>query len=94
MKTTKMLFTTTTILTAVVLAGDAPALQEKPTKVHRSSDFGWAANQDVTEAFSALLDSGKLKAGEELVLDHKYRISGSHTLPDNFGVSSVAAKQP
>ncbi len=61
----------------------------KQAKVHHSSDFGWHANQDVTEAFAKLLESGVLKAGVELVLDHKYRISGSHTLPGNFTLSAV-----
>ena len=51
--------------------------------------FRLDGDQDVTEAFATLLESGKLKAGEELVLDHKYRISGSHTLPDNFTLSAV-----
>ena len=51
-----------------------------PTKVHHSSDFGWEAGQDVTEPFAELLKSGKVKAGEELVLDHTYRISGSHRM--------------
>jgi len=57
--------------------------------VHRSSDFGWEADQDVTEAFTALLESGKLKAGDEFVLDHKCRISGTHELPDNLTLSAV-----
>ena len=52
--------------------------------VHHSSDLGWTADQDVTEEFASLLKSGKLKAGEKLVLDHTYRISGSHQLPDSF----------
>ena len=52
--------------------------------VQHSSDFGWAAGEDVTEDLAKLLDSGKLKAGDELVLDHTYRISGTHELPDDF----------
>ena len=60
-----------------------------PSRVHRSSDFGWAADQDVTEPFAKLLANGTLKAGEELVLDHTYRISGSYRLPDNFILSAV-----
>jgi len=58
-------------------------------KVHHSSDFGWTANQDVTEDVAELLASGKLKAGEELVLDQRYRISGSHTLPEEFTLSAA-----
>jgi hypothetical protein len=88
MKTMKILLAII-LAAAVFLAGVAPAQPAKPRKVHRSSDFGWAANQDVTEAFATLLEIGKLKAGEELVLDHKYRISGSYTLPDNFTLSAV-----
>jgi hypothetical protein len=80
---------TTILAAAVVLAAAASEQPAKAAKIHRSSDFGWVADQDVTEAFSTLLESGKLKAGEELVLDHKYRISGSHTLPDNFTLSAV-----
>ena len=56
--------------------------------VHHSSDFGWAADQDVTEDLAKLLESGKLRSGEELVLDHTYRISGTHELPDNFTLSA------
>ena len=58
-------------------------------KVHHSSDFGWTANRDITGQFAKLLDSGKLKASQELVLDHKYRISGSYELPDNFTLSAA-----
>ena len=56
--------------------------------VHHSSDFGWAADQDVTEDLARLLESGKLKAGDELVLDHSYQISGAHELPDDFTLSA------
>jgi len=66
-----------------------PRKASAPAKSHHSSDFGWTANQDVTEAFPKLLASGKLKAGEELVLDRRYRISGSHALPDRFTLSAV-----
>jgi hypothetical protein len=57
--------------------------------VYHSSDFGWEADQEVTRAFARRLESGNLQAGDELVLDHTYRISGSHTLPDNFTLSAV-----
>ena len=77
------------ILAVLALSAAAPAQTVKVATTHRSSDLGWAANQDVTEAFSTLLDSGMLKAGEELVLDHRYRISGSHSLPDGFTLSAV-----
>ena len=58
-------------------------------KVLHSSDFGWTANQNITGQFTELLNSGKLKACQEFVLDHKYRISGSYELPDNFTLSAV-----
>ena len=48
-----------------------PKKESTPMKVHHSWDFGWTANQEVTEEFAALLGSGKLKVGEELVLDHR-----------------------
>jgi len=67
----------------------APQKKYGQIKVHHSADFGWTANQDVTEQFATLLASGKLKAGHELVLDHTYRISGSHAIPDNVTLSAV-----
>lgn len=60
-----------------------------PGKVHHSSEFGWSAQQDVTKEFAGLLAGGKLQAGDELVLDHTYRISGSHRLPDDFTLSAA-----
>ncbi|MHC4626508.1 MAG: sialate O-acetylesterase [Planctomycetota bacterium] len=66
-----------------------PLNNSTQVQVHHSSDFGWTANQDITGPFAKLLESGKLKAGGELVLDHRYRISGSHMLPDNFTLSAV-----
>ena len=60
-----------------------------PTKVHRSSGFGWTEGQDISEAFAMLLQDGTLMAGEELVLEHTYRISGGYTLPDRFTLSAV-----
>jgi len=69
--------------------GRAPAAEAKrPARVLHSSDFGWAAGQDITESFAKLLKSGKLKAGDEFVLDHSYRITGSYTLPDDFTLSA------
>jgi len=73
-------------------AADEPATLPKapgPKKVHHSSEFGWTANRDVTEDLAGLLASGKLEAGEELVLDHRYRIGGSHRLPERFTLSAV-----
>jgi formylglycine-generating enzyme required for sulfatase activity len=58
-------------------------------EVYRSSDFGWEAGQDVSREFEDLLESGKLRPGGELVLDHTYRITGSHELPDNFTLSAM-----
>ena len=67
------------------LGGPSPA----DTSVHHSSDFGWTATQDVSEQLASLLESGKLTTGEELILDHRYRLNGSHTLPDHFTLSAV-----
>ncbi len=58
-------------------------------QVLHSSDLGWAANQDITRQFAELLNSGKLKAYQEFILDHKYRISGSYELPVDFTLSAV-----
>ena len=74
------------ILSAVTLS---EAEERKPARIHRSSDFGWKADQDVTEAFQQLLESGELKPGDEMRLQHTYRIAGSHSLPDNFTLSAV-----
>ena len=56
---------------------------------HRSAGLGWEADQDVTEAFDTLLTDGTLEPGDELVLEHTYRISGSRELPDNLTLSAV-----
>jgi hypothetical protein len=58
-------------------------------ETYRSSDLGWTADQDVTEAFDELLTDGTLKTGDELLLQHTYKISGSRQLPDNFILSAV-----
>ena len=62
--------------------------------VHHSSDFGWKPNQDVTEQFTRALTDGTLKAGDELFLDHSYRIDimkegCRRILPDNFTLSAA-----
>ena len=58
-------------------------------KVYHSSDFGWEAGQNVSRAFGQLLKDGMLKAGDELILEHTYKISGNHVLPDNITLSAV-----
>jgi hypothetical protein len=58
-------------------------------EVHRSSNLGWTADQDVTKVFGKLLKDGTLKPGDELVLDHTYKIRGSHKLPDKVTLSAV-----
>ena len=73
---------TTALLVAVVCALPVQAA------VHHSSDFGWVADQDVAEDLAKLLQSGKLKAGDELMLDHTSRIRGAHALPDDFPLSA------
>ena len=74
---------------AAEVEGKPRGQRPRPAGVRHSADLGWAAGQDVTESFATLLASGKLKAGTELVLDHTYRISGSHELPDRFTLSAV-----
>jgi hypothetical protein len=80
------------VLLALGISAQA-ARTEGGRTVHRSADFGWKANQDVTEAFTRLLQDGTLKAGEELVLDHTYRINiqsrNPRRLPANFTLSAV-----
>jgi hypothetical protein len=76
---------------ALPAQGEAASPRENstPVRVRHSSDFGWTANRDISGQLAKLLDGGKLKADQELVLDHKYRISGSYELPDNFVLSAV-----
>ena len=57
--------------------------------VRHASDLGWSPGQDVTSKLDALLGSGILGPGDELVLDHTYRISGTHQLPDDFTLSAI-----
>jgi hypothetical protein len=78
-------------VSALPAQAEAVARQNDSTRrtIHRSSDFGWRADQDVTEELAGLLQRGELKAGEQLVLDHRYRLRGSHALPDNFTLSAV-----
>jgi len=58
-------------------------------KVRHSSDLGWTEGQNVGTQFAALLSSGKIETGDELKLDHTYRISDTHQLPDDFTLSAV-----
>jgi hypothetical protein len=77
----------------LAVAVSASAAEEPSRAVHHSSDFGWEAGQDVTEQFTRLLTDGTLKAGDELVLDHTYRINimkrSPRPLPANFTLSAV-----
>jgi len=57
--------------------------------VHHSSDLGWTAGQDVSKHLAALLSNETIKANDELKLDHIYRISGTHQLPNDFILSAV-----
>ncbi|UWQ51897.1 hypothetical protein K3720_18930 (plasmid) [Leisingera caerulea] len=57
--------------------------------VWHSSDLGWSAGQDVSSAFASLLSSNKFKAGDTLVLEDTFKISGSHLrLPENFTLTA------
>lgn len=57
--------------------------------VHHTAELGWSAGQDVSDAFAEFLANTAI-AGDELRLDHTYRISGTHQLPDDFTLSAVA----
>jgi len=82
-------------MSIALLSGTAVAAETPGGRtVHQSTDFGWEANQDVTEAFTKLLEDGTLKAGDELVLKHTYRINlgnrkRARVLPANFTLSAV-----
>jgi hypothetical protein len=73
---------------AFMLIGTLSALPAGAA-VQRSLEWGWSVDQDVTEEFSELLEMGELNAGDELVLEETYRISGTHELPDDFTLSAV-----
>ncbi|WP_161787050.1 right-handed parallel beta-helix repeat-containing protein [Leisingera daeponensis] len=54
-----------------------------------SSGFGWSAGQDISGAFADLLSNNTFKAGDTLVLEDTYRISGSRLrLPENFTLTA------
>ena len=57
--------------------------------VHHSSDLGWQAGRDISRQFAELLEGETIEPGDELRLDHRYRISGKHELPDDFVLSAV-----
>ena len=57
--------------------------------LHHSSDLGWTAGQDVTEQFGSVFTDRIIKPGDGLVLDHTYRISGTHELPDDITISAT-----
>lgn len=73
----------------LLLALGITLLSKTYAKVLRSSDFGWKPNQDITYPFHDLLEDGTIKPGVEFVLEHKFKISKSHHLPDNFILSAT-----
>ena len=76
----------TPLLPALMCALIATSLQ---AKTHLCTELGWMKGQDVTAALSQLLADGTFKPGDELRLEHRYRITGSHALPDRFTLSAV-----
>jgi hypothetical protein len=58
-------------------------------EVHHTSDLGWKPGQDVTSDFATLFHDGTVSSGDELVLDHTYRIRGTHSLPDDITLSAA-----
>jgi len=73
----------------IVILGLFVCVAQVRAEVRHSSDLGWTAGQDVSMQLAALLGNGTIKAGDELKLDHTYRISGTHQLPDDFVLSAV-----
>jgi len=71
----------------VVVVGLTCALQLHAETVH-SSDLGWKEGEDITAKLKSLLSTKGVKAGDELVLDHMYRISGTYQMPDDFTLSA------
>lgn len=74
----------------VVVVGLIYASQLHAETVH-SSDLGWKEGKegkDITTKFKALLGTQSVKARDELVRDHTYRISGTYHLPDDFTLSA------
>jgi len=61
---------------------------ELDAKTVHSSDLGWKAGEDITAKLRSLLGTKAVNGGDELVLDHMYRISGSYRLPENFTLSA------
>jgi hypothetical protein len=55
---------------------------------HHSSELGWSAGQDVTDELAEFL-ADTAAAGDELRLEHTYRVSGTHQLPDDFTLSAA-----
>lgn len=55
-----------------------------PAAVFNSSKLGWQAGEDVTAAFEDFIKARHDGGADELVLEHAYRIHGTHQLPDDF----------
>jgi hypothetical protein len=77
------------MIKTIVILAYLVCIRQGYATVRRSSDLGWAAGQDVSTEFAALLSRGTITRGDELRLDHTYRISGTHKLPDDFVLSAV-----
>jgi hypothetical protein len=75
----------------VFILGWLACVTQVHATVYHSSDLGWVAGQDVSVQFARAVSgrSGSIEAGVELRLDHTYRISGTHRLPDDFILSAV-----
>lgn len=74
-------------IVVVVVVGLCCASQLHAKTVY-SSDLGWKEGEDTTTKFKSLLSTQGVKGGDELVLDHAYRISGTYKLPDGFTLSA------
>ena len=77
------------MIEAVLVPGLLICVTQVHATARHSSNLGWAAGQDVSTRFAAFLSNGTIEARDELRLDHTYRISGTHQLPDDFILSAV-----
>jgi len=74
-------------IVVVAVVGLICASQAHAKTVH-SSDLGWKEGEDITTKFKSLLGTQGVKAGDEFILDHTYRVGGTHKLPDDFTLSA------
>jgi hypothetical protein len=79
------------MIKCVFILGLLTCVAQLHAAVYHSSDLGWIAGHDISAQFAREVSgrSRSMKAGVELKLDHTYRISGTHHLPDDFILSAT-----